>query len=206
MNIFLLFIGLIALFLILVCLIPGMNGNKQGQEASGQPENDNASLFTDPEWNSGDEYVNTMYTYIAGINFRIKKQLEFGFIGYTEPEPANPHDKNAVKICMNTGHQLGYVPKKELREYHRDSEGRQCPCIGYVYKGDNGMVYSNVLIIFSHDEKMVTLNIAKYARWLVDKRGLKFLPMGLDFNDAKPKTKAEALRLLNKAIEELRQS
>lgn len=67
---------------------------------------------------------------IAGVRYHVEFILnECGeFEGYIEPEPTNPHDCNAIKVCKDDGTHVGYIPR-ELTEMVRMVIGeRKFPC------------------------------------------------------------------------------
>lgn len=44
------------------------------------------------------------------------------------PEPTNPYDPNAIKVCRTNGEQLGYLPAEQAARFTHDIE------IGWTYR------------------------------------------------------------------------
>ena len=145
-----------------------------------------------------------LITYIAGINFRCGIEDIGGFLGYTRPEPDNPHDHNAVAIIRNDGKHLGYVPAKELSLYHSETDGGEYPCVGYITEGESQTVNGRVKIIFSRDGKVIDCAAASYVRWLLQNKGKRYLPKHFDFiGDKQPRTKQEMIDAITEYIDSL---
>ena len=58
-----------------------------------------------------------LYLRIAGLYYNASQsRSECGvFEGYVTPEPGNPHDPNALKVCRSDGRKMGYVPAVDTR-------------------------------------------------------------------------------------------
>ena len=56
------------------------------------------------------------YTKVVGITFNNRqaliKELYIGQKLILEREPYNKHDSNAIKVCIDSSRQLGYIPKE----------------------------------------------------------------------------------------------
>jgi hypothetical protein len=73
-------------------------------------------------------------THIAGVKHfnadgtsrqRVIRELQPHVLLRLEEEPDNLHDKNAVRVCLPDGRQVGYLPRELAREV---SENRQRGC------------------------------------------------------------------------------
>lgn len=60
-----------------------------------------------------------MFSKIAGITFYNRQALAAkcynGMALYLRREADNPYDSNAVAVCMNSGHQFGFIPKETAK-------------------------------------------------------------------------------------------
>lgn len=148
-------------------------------------------------------YMTGFYTYIAGINFRCNARDEGGFLGYAAPEPDNEYDRNAVAVYRNDGKLLGYIPKKENKEFKEWSESCTVPCVGYIFQED-GTMRGRVKALLPENENAVYKAVAYYVRWLVQEHGRRFIPKGFDLKDKdKLKTDEDFIEAINAYIEEL---
>lgn len=148
-------------------------------------------------------YMEGFSTYIAGINFRCYARDVGGFLGYAAPEPDNEYDTNAVAIYRNDGKLLGYIPKKDNREFKEWSSSCTVPCVGYILRED-GTMKGRVKALLPENENAVRKAVAYYVRWLVRKHGSRFIPKGFDLKDKdKLKTDEDFIEAINAYIEEL---
>ena len=73
----------------------------------------------------------SMKVKIAGINYHLNKNDGdyFGLLaGYIKNEPDNPVDSSAIGIYANNGKLVGYIPKAEIAEVNKYTEGEMMPC------------------------------------------------------------------------------
>ena len=82
---------------------------------------------------------------IAGITHGEHIDDHLGeFVVTLEPDPANPHDANAIKILARNGDRIGYVPKDITGNVRAFT---QLPCKCYCYIGErNGIYFSDCYI------------------------------------------------------------
>lgn len=148
-------------------------------------------------------YMVGFSTYIAGINFRCNARDAGGFLGYAVPEPDNEYDTNAVAIYRNDGKLLGYIPKKDNREFKEWSDSCTVPCVGYILSED-GTMKGRVKALLPENENAVNKAVAYYVRWLVQERGRRFIPKGFNLKDRdKLKTDEDLIGAINDYIGEL---
>lgn len=61
----------------------------------------------------------TTYVGIVGESYRqdtIRRLARVGADVHLIPEPENPHDRHAIKVCLATGEQLGYMDRERAEE------------------------------------------------------------------------------------------
>lgn len=59
--------------------------------------------------------------YLAGLQFRPIEdtdKIQQGQVLKLEAEPDNQYDENAIKVLLEDGTHIGYVPKKQTKELH----------------------------------------------------------------------------------------
>lgn len=110
---------------------------------------------------------------IAGAKYR--NNSEFGFIGYTKPDPSNEYDKRAIGIYRLDGTLIGYLPKDEQADYRAWSNRNILPCVGIIYEGYNGDLRGSVKIIDA-DRPTTEVHIIKFVIWIVKKHGRGYIP------------------------------
>lgn len=119
-------------------------------------------------------------THIAGVNYRCGGNDIGGFVGVAVPESGNQHDRNAVAIYRNDGKHLGYIPKDRAREFRTWCHSQAVPCVGYITRGDEGMLRGGVKALDNADEEYAKGEIRSYIGWLSDKFGTEYIPEGYD--------------------------
>lgn len=152
---------------------------------------------------TSDDIVDSMRTYIAGVQHRCNTSDIGGYLGHAVPEPNNAYDPEAVALISADGKHLGYIPKDSKEEYKSHGGLRKWPFVGYIQEGDKYPVIGNVKILFTNNQDEFTYEVTKYAQWLVENKGVKFLPKEINFNcNPKPKTKDEILAALDTSLDE----
>lgn len=79
---------------------------------------------------------------IAGLVYHVpSEEKECGrFDGMLVPEPENPHDSHAIKVCKTDGTCVGYVPRNKTWYVEKITRGRQYSCSlvirKRIYEGD----------------------------------------------------------------------
>lgn len=115
---------------------------------------------------SKDEYQDRFYsTYIAGTSHHCTIIECNAFVGFAVPEPNNKYDKNAVAILNNKGKLLGYIAKKELKDFREWSNCKTVPCVGYISKEDDGSFHSNLKCIKPYSMDFIKEEITRYLEW-----------------------------------------
>lgn len=134
----------------------------------------NISLDFRRDGTEGSTLAETEYSCaIAGAKYR--NNSEFGFIGYTKPDPSNEYDKRAIGIYRLDGTLIGYLPKDEQADYRAWSNRNILPCVGIIYEGYNGDLRGSVKIIDA-DRPTTEVHIIKFVIWIVKKHGRGYIP------------------------------
>jgi len=73
---------------------------------------------------------------IAGLVYHVpSEEKECGkFDGMLVPEPDNPHDSHAIKVCKTNGMCVGYVPRNKTWYIEKMTKGRDYSCSLVIYK------------------------------------------------------------------------
>ena len=132
----------------------------------------------------GDPDEDEWYTYIAGVPYHGSTSDIGGFTGYVLNDLFNEHDANAMAVCRgNDMKLLGYIPAKELSEYHEWSDGWPMPCVGFIYIED-GQYRGRVKILRPCNEEFLQTEFSRYLQWIKDNYGNEYLPktMSMRFN------------------------
>ena len=91
------------------------------------------------------EVVCSSYVFAAALNPKILDN--FITIGYTEPEPSNSYDSNAVAVYDYIGTKVAYLYKKEQGEYYRMCNSYDSyPCIIHGVIDSDGKLHGRVQI------------------------------------------------------------
>lgn len=139
-----------------------------------EDENEEDDDDEDEDEEDGIEYV----TRIAGVTFHNDKSDVGAFLGYVRSDPNNPHDPDAIAIYRTDNTLVGYIPRDEQKKYRSWSAKENLPCIGFINEGDKVDLYGKVKIVDA-DKSTTTLELVKYAAWLISNFGVKFAPTGL---------------------------
>lgn len=162
----------------------------------------NGSSGDDDEDEDEDEEDEIEYvTKIAGVTFNNDESDVGGFLGYVRSDPNNPHDPDAIAIYRTDNKLVGYIPRDEQGEYRSWSAKENLPCIGFIAEGDEVDLYGQVKIVDA-DKSTTTLELVKYAAWLISNFGVKFAPRGLKITGTTNlRTKDQWLSALYKYID-----
>lgn len=136
---------------------------------------------------------------IAGVGYHAT--FEGSFVGFVCRQPDNPYDSKALAVCTNLGLIVGYIPRYEQEQYNEWTDRDGLPCIGYLTEGYNGKLRGKVKVVDA-DRNLTELHIIKFAIWLIENHGSKYIPP--EFKEASGlslRTEEEWLDYLDKELE-----
>lgn len=166
-----------------------------------EDEDEDEDEDDDDDYDEDEEDEIEYVTKIAGVTFHNDKSDVGAFLGYVRSDPNNPHDPNAIAIYRTDNKLVGYIPRYEQEEYRSWSAKENLPCIGFINEGDEVDLYGKVKIVDA-DKSTTTLEMVKYAAWLISNFGVKFAPRGLKIaGTTNLKTKEQWLSALYKYID-----
>lgn len=129
----------------------------------------------------GDRNEDEWYTYIAGINYHANRSDIGGFSGWVEWDATNTHDSKAMGIYASSGKLLGYIPADERDEYRQWCDAQPQPCMGYILNED-GKMKGRVKILRPCNEEFLRTEFTRFAQWVSENHGDKYVPRRIDFN------------------------
>lgn len=170
-------VGIFLLFLFVACLIFAKESLSKHSSTPNHPKQKEIlvkSLDEEPE----DFWKGTFATYIAGVGYHASEKDAGAFVGVVAPDPTNIYDKNAIAIYRNDTKLLGYIGKREQREYKEWSNRKTCPCVGYIktgdYTNDNGLI-GRIKVIKPYNIEYVKNETKGYLKWALEQYGKQFV-------------------------------
>lgn len=159
-----------------------------------------------------DDFSENFRCRIAGISYRCTPDDIGAFIGTVVPQPDNPADPNALAIIANGGKHIGFVPRKDQKEYNQFTGGGVHPCIGFVFMGkededgpadDDNIVRFGKIKVYKTASKAVVTDMLSYTDWMLRQyNDVRFVPADIDLtvDGHRPKTVAEWQDAIHEAI------
>lgn len=109
---------------------------------------------------------------IAGLEYHIENMVYGGFVGYSAPQPKNPHDRNAVAIYNIDGKLIGYVPRRAHEAYRSHfPDDVTTYAIGFTEVDDIGKFRSNVWLVRIHSYEYARKELIRMSKVIKKKYG-----------------------------------
>ncbi len=128
----------------------------------------------------GDTYEDEWHTYIAGVSYHCSENDIGGYSGYVMLDEDNLKDKRARGIYSQTK-LLGYIPANELIDYIDWSDGRPCPCVGFIFIED-GQLRGRVKILRPCNQDFLKTEFNSYLTWVRKNYGDKYVPSNCNWD------------------------
>jgi hypothetical protein len=112
------------------------------------------------------------YGHVAGESFRNDdgtsrqaaiQRCEVGELLRLEPEPDNPHDRNAIRVLRGTGEQIGYI-ERQLAAQLASEDGEYYAAVASVRRPRLSRYYGVGLMIVIARSRDTAANLEDYVR------------------------------------------
>lgn len=143
---------------------------KQKAERDKINRKEERNLVETPDWRGQPKSLFSCS--IAGLEYHLDTMVYGGFVGYSAPEPQNPHDINAIAIYNIDGGLIGYVPRKAQSAYRSHFPDQVITyVIGYTEVDEIGKFISNAWLIRVHSFEYAKDELIRMSKVIKKKYG-----------------------------------